>query len=122
MKIKPIRTEAQYEAVLSEIDKLLDAPEHSPAEEKLELLSILVEAYEREHYPIDPPDPVEAIKFAMEQQGMKPRDLEPLIGTRSRVYEVMHKKRPLTLSMIRKLRAGLGISADVLIGKDGAFA
>ena len=115
MKIKPIKTEAEYAMAMAEIDKLLDVTEGSPKEERLELLSILVEAYETEHYPIDAPDPVEAIQFYMDQQGLTHKDLEPYIGTRSRVHEIMHKKRALTLAMIRKLHAGLGIPAEILI-------
>ncbi len=113
--IKPIKTEAEYEAALALIDTLLDAKPGSSEEAALELFSILVEAYESQIYPIDPPDPIEAIKFAMEQKHLNKKDLEVYIGSRSRVYEVMHHKRPLTLSMIRKLHNGLGIPAGVLI-------
>lgn len=115
METKPIRTEADYEAVLEEIDTLLDAKPGSPEEDRLELLSILVEAWEDEQYPIGPPDPIEAIKFMMEQKGLSRKDLEPYIGPRSRVSDVLNRKRPLSLNMIRKLSTELGIPADILI-------
>ena len=117
MEIKPIKTETDYQAVLAEIDTLLDVPEGSPEEDRLEVLSILVEAWEDKHYPIDAPDPIEAIKFRMEQQGLTRKDLEPYIGQRQRVADVLNGKRPLSLAMIRKLHQGLGIPAEVLIGK-----
>ncbi len=94
------------------------APEGSPAAERLEVLVTLVQAYEAEHHPIAPPDPIEAIRFRMEQQGLTRKDLEAWIGTRARVSEVLSRKRPLTLAMIRRLRRGLGISADILVGDD----
>jgi HTH-type transcriptional regulator/antitoxin HigA len=115
MEIKPIKTEEEYQAALAEIDTLLDVEEGSPEEERLELISILVEAYEDLHYPIDPPDPVEAIKFHMEQNGLTRKDLEPYIGPRQRIADVLNRKRPLSLSMIRKLHKGLGIPAEILI-------
>ena len=113
--VRPIRTEADYEAALAEIDHLLDAPEGSAAAEGLELFSILVEAYEEAHHPIDPPDPIDAIHFRMEQQGLNRRDLEPYIGSRARVSKVLNRQRPLTLAMIRRLHRGLGIPTDSLI-------
>lgn len=113
--LRPIRTKADYNAALKEISSLLDSPPGSGASERLELLSILVEAYEDRHHPIAPPDPIEAIKFRMEQQGLTRRDLEPFIGSRARVSEVLNRKRPLSVEMIRKLHAGLGIPAEVLI-------
>jgi HTH-type transcriptional regulator/antitoxin HigA len=115
MNVKPIKTKADYKKAMARINTLIDAPAGSPGAEQLELLSILVEAYESEHYPITPPDPVEAIRFAMEQRGLTNKDLEPMIGTRARVHEVLHRKRPLTLGMIRKLYSGLGIPAEVPI-------
>ena len=115
MEIKPIKTEADYEAALAEIDTLIDVPEGCPEEDRLELLSILVEAWEAEHYPIDPPDPVEAIKFRMEQQGLTRKDLEAYLGSRQRVSDVLNRKRGLSLNMVRNLNRGLGIPADVLI-------
>jgi len=113
--IRPIRSEADYDVALAEIEDLLDAPEGSPAAERLELLSILVEAYEEVHHPIDPPDPVDAIRFRMEEAGLTRRDIEPLIGSRARVSEVLNRRRPLTLPMIRRLSRGLGIPAELLI-------
>lgn len=115
MDIRPIRTETDYEAVLEEIDTLLDAKEGSPQEERLELLSILVEVWEDEHYPIGPPDPIDAIKFMMVQNGLTRKDLEPYIGPRPRVADVLNRRRPLSLKMIRKLNDGLGIPAEILI-------
>ena len=116
MEIKPIKTKADYRAVLKEIDTLMTAKLHTPEGERLDVLVTLVEAYEAKHYPIDLPDPVEAIKFAMEQRGLTVKDLVPMIGGTNRVYEVLNRKRPLTLQMIRRLHKGLGISAECLIG------
>lgn len=115
MDIRPIRTEADYEAVLEEIDTLLDAKEGSLQEERLELLSILIEVWEDAHYPIGSPDPIEAIEFMMAQNGLTRKDLEPFIGPRSRVADVLNRQRPLSLKMIRKLHDGLGIPAEILI-------
>jgi HTH-type transcriptional regulator/antitoxin HigA len=113
--VRPIRTEADYDAALAEIDRLLDVAEGSAGAERLELLSILVEAYEEVHHPIDPPDPIDAIRFRMEQQGLTRRDLEPYVGSRARVSEILNRQRPLTLAMIRRLHRGLGIPAEALI-------
>ncbi len=113
--LRPIRTEADYDAALAEIDGLLDAAEGSAAAERLELLSILVEAYEEVHHEIEPPDPIDAIRFRMEQRGLSRRDLEPYVGSRARVSEVLNRQRPLTLAMIRRLHRGLGIPAESLI-------
>ena len=115
MELKPIKTKAAHKEALKEISGLLDAPSGSPKADRLEVLSILVEAYEDEHHPIDPPDPIEAIKFRVEQQGLTRRDLEPYIGSRARVSEVLNRKRPLSVEMIRRLHKGLGIPAEVLI-------
>jgi HTH-type transcriptional regulator/antitoxin HigA len=115
MELKPIRTKADYKAALRTISSLLDAPEGSREAGMLEVLSILVEAYEEEHHPVDPPDPIEAIKFRMEQMGLLRRDLEPYLGSRARVSEVLNRKRPLSVEMIRRLNAGLGIPAEILI-------
>ena len=115
MDVKPIRTEADHEAALREIQRLWEAPHGSPEGDKLEVLVMLVEAYEQKHYPIPPPDPVETILHHMESQGLSRRDLEPYLGSRSYVLEVLSRKRALTLDMIRKLHEGLGISADVLV-------
>jgi HTH-type transcriptional regulator/antitoxin HigA len=113
--VRPIRTERDYEAALKEVERLWGAKSGSPEGDRLDVLATLIEAYEDEHYPMDPPDPVEAIKFRMEQQGLTRRDLEPLIGTRTRVAEVLNRKRGLSIEMIRRLHATLGISAEILI-------
>ena len=118
--LHPIRTEADYRAALKRAEVFFDAPtEPDPQSAEgayFDALLTLIDAYERKHFPIDPPDPIDAIKFRMEQGGMTPKDLEPGIGQRNRVYEVLGRKRPLTLAMIRRLSAGLGIPAQVLIG------
>jgi len=115
MDIRPIKTEADYRATLKEIDSLMRAESGTPEGERLDLLVTLVEAYERKHYPLDLPDPIEAIKFAMDQRGLTVKDLEPMIGRSNRVYEVLNHKRPLTLKMIWKLHKELGIPAESLI-------
>ncbi len=114
-ELKPIRTEADYEKALAEVERLWGAKSGTPKGDRLDVLATLIDAYEAEHYPMDPPDPVEAIKFRMEQQGLSRKDLEPLIGTRTRVAEVLNRKRSLSISMIRRLHEHLGISAEVLI-------
>jgi len=115
MNIKPIKSERDYKHALKEIESLFDAKPGTPDGDRLDVLATLVEAYEARHYPIDPPDPIEAIYFVMEQQNLKRKDLEPYIGGRSRVAEVLNHKRTLTLSMIRKLHQALRIPAEVLI-------
>lgn len=115
MDLKPIKTEADYEAVLEKIEALWDARPGTPEGDGLDILATLVEAWEDTHDPIDPPDPIEAIRFHMEQNNMTRKDLEPYIGDRSRVSDVLSRKRPLSLRMIRKLHAGLHIPAAVLI-------
>ena len=117
MEIRPIHTKAQYRAALKEVSALIDMdPKRgTPEADKLEVLGTLVQAYEAQQYPIDLPDPVEAIKFRMEQQGLTPKDLEPMIGRINRVYEVLNRSRPLSMTMVRRLNAGLGISAECLI-------
>lgn len=119
IQLTPIRTEADYQAALKAAEAFFDAPtEPDPESEEgasFDALVTLIEAYERKHYPIDPPDPIEAIKFRMEQQGLDVADLVPMIGQKNRVYEVLTRKRPLSLSMIRKLHDGLGIPAEALI-------
>jgi HTH-type transcriptional regulator/antitoxin HigA len=115
MEIKPIRTEADYEAALAEVERLWGAEPGTPDGDRFEVLFTLVEAYEEKQYPILPPDPVEAIKYYMDSRGLDRRDLEQYIGPSGRVSEVLSRKRPLTLAMIRKLNAGLGIPAEVLI-------
>jgi len=114
-EVKPIRTNADYEKALAEIERLWGAKIGTQDGDRLDILATLIDAYEAAHYPIDPPDPVEAIKFRMEQQGLSRKDLEPLIGTRTRVAEVLNRKRSLSISMIRRLHKHLGISAEVLI-------
>ena len=115
MNIKPIKTDADYQAALKEIESLMLAEPDSPEGEKLDVLVTLVEAYEAKHFPLDLPDPVEAIKFEMERKGLTVKDLEPMIGKSNRVYEVLNHKRSLTLKMIWKLNRDLGIPAESLI-------
>ena len=115
MEIKPIRTKKDYRAALKEIETLMSARADTPEGERLDVLATLVEAYEKKHYRFDLPDPVEAIKFRMEQSGLGPKDLVPIIGQINRVYEVLNRKRPLTLQMIRRLHRDLGIPAESLI-------
>jgi HTH-type transcriptional regulator/antitoxin HigA len=113
--IKPIRTKRDYEAALKAVERLWGAKVGTPEGDRLDVLATLIDAYEAEHYPMDPPDPIEAIKFRMEQQGLTRRDLEEIIGTRTRIAEVLNRKRGLSITMIRRLHERLGISADVLI-------
>ncbi len=115
MDIKPIKTDTDYRAALKEVEKLMTAELDTPEGEKLDALVTLIEAYERKHFPLDLPDPVEAIKFEMEQKGLTVKDLEPMIGKSNRVYEVLNRKRSLTLKMIWKLHQELGIPAESLI-------
>ena len=115
MNIKPIKADADYRAPLKEIESLMMAQSDTPDGEKLDVLVTLVEAYESKHYPLDLPDPVEAIKFEMEQKGLTIKDLEPMIGKSNRVYEILNRKRSLTLSMIRRLHQELNIPAESLI-------
>src|SRR5882757_4184133 len=114
-EIKPIRTKRDYEAALTEIERLWGAKAKTPEGDRLDVLATLIDAYETEHYPMDPPDPIEAIKFRMEQQGLTRKDLEEIIGTRTRIAEVLNRKRGLSIGMIRRLHERLGISAEVLI-------
>ena len=113
--LKPIRNEADYDAALEEVGRLWGAKSGTPDGDKLDVLATLIDAYEAKHHPIDPPDPVEAIRFRMEQQGLTRKDLEPMIGPRNRVADVLNRKRGLSIDMIRQLHDGLGISAEVLI-------
>lgn len=115
MEIKPIKTKADYKAALKEIESLMGARRNSPEGERLDVLVTLVEAYERKHFPLELPDPIEAIKFAMDQQGLSVKDLDPMLGRSNRVYEVLNRKRPLTLKMIWRLHKELGIPAECLI-------
>jgi len=114
-ELKPIRTEADYEEALTEVERLWGAKSGTPDGDRLDVLATLIDVYETKHYPMDPPDPIEAIRFRMEQQGLTRKDLEPLIGARGRVAEVMNRKRSLSIDMIRQLHDKLGISAEVLI-------
>lgn len=115
MEVKPIRTEADYQAALKEIDTLLDAEPDSPETDRLEVLSSLVWLYEEAHHPISAPDPIEALEYYLESRGLTRKALEPYIGRTNRVSEIMNRRRRLTLEMIRKLEAGTGIPATVLI-------
>lgn len=115
MDIRPLKTEAGYQAALKEIETLMHAAADTPEGDRLDVLVTLVAAYEARHYPLDLPDPVEAIKFTMEQKGLTVKDLEPMIGRSNRVYEILNHKRPLTLKMIWRLHKGLGIPAESLI-------
>ncbi len=115
MDIKPIKTDADYRAALKEIESLMMAAPDTPEGEKLDVMTTLVEAYEARHFPMDLPDPVEALKFEMERRNLTVKDLEPMIGKSNRVYEILNHKRSLTLKMIWKLHEGLGIPAESLI-------
>ena len=115
MDITPIRTKRDHRRALKEIEGLMNTRRGTPEGDRLDVLVTLVEAWESKHYRIDLPDPVEAIKYHMEQQGLAPRDLVPYIGSRNRVYEVLNRKRPLTLKMVWRLHKGLGIPAESLI-------
>jgi len=119
MNIRPIRTDDDYKATLEEISSLVDLdPEPGTLKgDRLDVLVTLVQAYEARHFPMSAPDPVEAIKFRMEQSGLSVKDLEPIIGKSNRVYEILNRKRPLTLAMIRRLHRHLGIPAEVLIAE-----
>ncbi|HEY3640758.1 MAG TPA: helix-turn-helix domain-containing protein [Xanthobacteraceae bacterium] len=114
-EVKPIRTRRDYDAALKEVERLWGAKAKTRDGDRLDVLATLIDAYEAEQYPMDPPDPIEAIKFRMEQQGLTRRDLEELIGTRTRIAEVLNGKRGLSIGMIRRLHRRLGISAEVLI-------
>lgn len=118
MEIKPIRSKADYRAALKHIESLMDAKANTVAGDRLDVLVTLIEAYEKKHFPLDLPDPVEAIKFQMDQKSLTPKDLMPMIGRLNRVYEVLNRKCPLTLKMIWKLHRGLNIPAESLIRQD----
>jgi HTH-type transcriptional regulator/antitoxin HigA len=122
MNITPIKTQRDYRRALKDIEGLMTAKRGTPDGDRLDVLVTLVEAWEAKHYPLDLPDPVEAIKYHLDQSGLAPRDLIPFIGSRNRVYEVLNRKRPLTLKMIWRLHDGLGIPAESLIktGQDQA--
>jgi HTH-type transcriptional regulator/antitoxin HigA len=114
-EIRPIHTTGDYEAALAEIERLWGSHSGTPEGDRPDVLATLIDAYESEHHPIDPPDPVEAIKFRMEQQSLTRKDLEGLLGTRTRVAEVLNRRRNLSINMIRRLHDKLGISAEVFI-------
>jgi HTH-type transcriptional regulator/antitoxin HigA len=120
MKPKILKTAAEHEAALAKVEALMDAPPGSKMEEELELWGLLVEKYEEEHFPIEPPDPIDAILFRMEQQGLRPGDLQKYVGGKGRVSEVLNHKRPLTLAMIRALSAGLRIPTEILVQESQA--
>jgi len=115
MDIRPIKTESDYEAALAEVERLIDARPGTVDGDRLDVLTTLIEAYERQHYSMPLPDPIEAIKFRMEQGGLKQLDLVPAIGSKSHVSEILNRRRPLTLPMIRRLARDFGIPAEVLI-------
>jgi len=115
MIVRTLKTETDYKEALAEIDRLFDAAPETPDGDCLDVLTLLVEAYEEQHYPIPPPDPVAALEYYMESRGLSRRDLEPYLGSRARVAEVLNRKRGLSIDMIRRLHQGLGISADILI-------
>ena len=115
MRLKIIRSDREHQAALKEAGALWNAPEGSPEADRLEVLTLLIEAYEREHFPIEDPDPIDFLQHVMEARELARKDLEPFIGSRARVAEVLNRVRPLTLEMIRKLSEGLELPADVLI-------
>src|SRR3954469_17095137 len=113
--VKPIRTERDYEAALAEVERLWGAKAGTPKGDRLDVLATLIDVYESQHFPMDPPDPIEAIKFRMEQQNLSRKDLEGIVGSRTRIAEVLNRRRGLSINMIRRLRDKLGISTDILI-------
>ena len=117
--LRPIKTEKDYDRALATVERLMDAEPDTPEGDALEVLVTLIEAYEAKRWPIDLPDPIDAIRFRMEQQHLRPKDLEPYLGGSGRVSEVLNRRRPLTLRMIRKLERGLGIPVRILIQDAG---
>jgi HTH-type transcriptional regulator/antitoxin HigA len=115
MDVKPIKNESDYDAALAEIADLMDARANTPEGDRLDVLATLVEAYEERHWRVNPPDPIEAIKLRMQQRGLSRHDLERVLGSKSRVSEVLNRKRPLTVEMIRRLHGKFGIPAESLI-------
>lgn len=115
MEIRPIKTETDYSKALKAVEKLMGAKRNTPEGDRLDVLATLIEAYEEKHHPVSPPDPVEAIIHQMESQGLSRNDLIPFLGSRSRVSEILNRKRHLSINMIRKLQEGLGISAEILV-------
>ena len=114
-EVRPIRCEEDHAAALAEVERLWGSAVGTPEGDRLDVLATLIDAYETDHHPMDPPDPIDAIQFRMEQQGLTRRDLEAIIGTRTRIAEVLNRKRGLSIAMIRRIHDRLGISADVLI-------
>ncbi|MFN0159911.1 MAG: type II toxin-antitoxin system HigA family antitoxin [Burkholderiales bacterium] len=115
MELKPIRNKREHQAALREIEALWNAKDGSAQSDRLEVLALLVERYEQEHFPIPDPDPIDFLHYVMESRGLARKDLEPFLGSRARVAEVLNRVRPLSLEMIRKLAEGLGIPAEVLV-------
>ena len=115
MNLSPIKTEQDYQNALKRLDEIFDAKKGSPEGDELEILGILIEKYEDEKFPIELPDPIEAIKFRMEQLGMKNKDFAEIVGFRSRVSEILNRKRKLTVDMIRKISTSMNIPTEVLI-------
>jgi HTH-type transcriptional regulator / antitoxin HigA len=115
MQLKPVRTEADYDAALAEIERLMDAGPGTAAGDRLDILTTLVEAYEAEHHPIDAPDPIAALEYFMEQRGISRADLVPLLGSRSRVSEILNRRRRLTIEMAWRLHRELGMPAEAVI-------
>ena len=115
MELRPVRTEADYEAALAEIDRLMDAAPGTPEGDRLDILTTLVEAYEERHHPIEAPDPIAALEYFMEQRGVTRADLVPLLGSRSRVSEILNRKRRLTIDMAWRLHRDLSIPAEAVI-------
>ena len=119
MEIKPIKTKADHRAALKAVEELMAARQGTRDGERLDVLVTLIEAYERRHFPMELPDPIDAIRFSMEQKGLTAKDLVPMIGQINRVYEILNGKRPLTLQMIRRLHRDLGIPVESLIREPG---
>ena len=115
MDIRPIRTKKDYEAALARVERLMDAPAKTPEADALDLISLLIADYEAKHFPIPAPDPIDLLHHVIESRGLTRKDLEPFIGSRGRVAEILNRTRPLSLAMIRKLSEGLGLSADLLV-------
>jgi HTH-type transcriptional regulator/antitoxin HigA len=115
VEVSPVRTDEDYEAALAEVERLIDAAPGTAEGDRLDVLVTLVQAYEAEHHPVEAPDPIALLQFVMEQRGLDRAALQPMIGNRGRVSEVMARKRPLTLPMIRRLQAALGLPADALV-------
>lgn len=117
MDLKPIKTKREYLAALKQAERIWDAPAGSPAADALDILALLIADYETKHFPIADPDPIQFLEYVMESRGLTRKDLEPYLGSRARVAEVLNRARPLTLEMIRKLSEGLGLPADILVSR-----